>query len=101
MFKPGLQEEQLEERSLVLQKDLTVSNQEEMEGRDPKTQQQKLSEAFIHLSLPVYHHNLLSRMFKHPLQWVVLSPRPPLLSFWLIWECGGMKSLLLFPLSHT
>lgn len=34
MFKPGLEEEQLQERSLVLQKDLTVSDQEEMEGRD-------------------------------------------------------------------
>lgn len=52
-----------------------------MEARDPKTQQQKLLEAFIHLSLQVYHHNPLSQMFRYSLQWVALSPRPPLLSF--------------------
>lgn len=64
-----------------------------------KTQQQKLSEVFLHLSLQVYHHNLLSQMFRYSFQWVVLSPRPPLLSFgW--YECDGVKSLLLLlPLS--
>lgn len=45
-----------------------------------KTQQQKLSEAFIHLSLQMYHHSLLPQMFSYSLQWAVLSPRP-LLSF--------------------
>lgn len=30
-----------------------------------KTQQQKLSEAFLHLSLQVYHHNMLSQMFRY------------------------------------
>lgn len=62
-------------------KDLTVSDQEDIEARDPKTQQQKLLEVFVHLSLQVYHHNLLSQMFRYSLQRVVLLPRPPLRSF--------------------
>lgn len=33
-----------------------------------KTQQQKLSEAFIHLSLQVYHHYLPSQMFRYSFQ---------------------------------
>lgn len=66
-------------KTSVLQEDFTVSDQEEVWGRDPKTQQQKLSEAAIHLRLQVYHQ--LLQMFKHSPQWVLPSPGPPLHSF--------------------
>lgn len=66
-------------RISVLQKDLTASDQEEVGAKDPKIQQQKPSEAIIHLSLQVYHQ--LPQMFRYSPQWIVLSPGPPLHSF--------------------
>ena len=55
------------------------SDQEEVEGRDSKSQQQKRSEAIVHLSLQAYRQ--LPQMSRYSPQWVVLFPGPPFYAF--------------------
>lgn len=85
-------------RTSALDKDLTISDQEEAGGRDSKTQQQKLSEAFTSAcrcitSFQKCSGTLLSGLSSHHDLLFTLS--------WVLWDCGSMKSLLLFPLPHT